>query len=197
VIRRLGDKLGWIKSNVTCAPCVCPPKLKSIPSSAARSKVFGLWLKRMSAEEIRRYVAIANDLHGDLVALTGDFLTYDPSAEGAVVQALSALKAPFGVFGCLGNHEIYTETEDSITRLFAARGTRILRGDRAAVNEGGSVLNLIGVDMKGLMWKSDSWTIRKPSKAFGTRRSLIHCWVVSRLSRPRKINAIASKRKGV
>ncbi len=100
----------------------------------------------MSAEEIRRYVAIANQLKGDLVVLTGDFVTYDPAAEGAVVQALSALKAPFGVFGCLGNHEIYTETEDSITRLFAARGTHILRGDRAAVNEGGSVLNLIGVD---------------------------------------------------
>jgi 3',5'-cyclic AMP phosphodiesterase CpdA len=47
----------------------------------------------MSAEEIRRYVAIANQLKGDLVVLTGDFLTYDPSAEGAVVQALSALKA--------------------------------------------------------------------------------------------------------
>jgi predicted MPP superfamily phosphohydrolase len=63
-----------------------------------------------------------------------------------VVEALSGLKAPFGVFGCLGNHEIYTETEDSITRLFAAGGTRILRGDRAAINAGGSVLNLIGVD---------------------------------------------------
>jgi predicted MPP superfamily phosphohydrolase len=100
----------------------------------------------MSAEEIRRYVGIANQLKGDLVVLTGDFLTYDPSAEGAVVQALSGLKAPFGVFGCLGNHEIYTETEDSITRLFAAGGTRILRGDHAALNSGGSVLNLMGVD---------------------------------------------------
>src|SRR5216684_8408214 len=74
----------------------------------------------MSAEEIRRYVAIANQLKGDLVVLTGDFLTWDHAAEGAVVHALSALEAPFGVFGCLGNHEIYTEAQDSITRLFAA-----------------------------------------------------------------------------
>lgn len=100
----------------------------------------------MSAEEISKYAAIANQLKGDLVVLTGDFVTWDETAQGAVVEALSALKAPFGVFGCLGNHEIMTETEDSITRLFAARGTRILRGDRAAVNEGGSVLNLMGVD---------------------------------------------------
>jgi hypothetical protein len=67
----------------------------------------------MSAEEIRRYVAIANRLKGDLVVLAGDFLTWDHAAEGAVVRVLSALKAPFGVFGCLGNHEIYTETQDS------------------------------------------------------------------------------------
>ena len=100
----------------------------------------------MSAEEIRRYAAIASQLKGDLVVLTGDFVTDDPAAEGAVVQALSTLKAPFGVFGCLGNHEIYTETEDSITRLFAAGGTHILRGDRVAINEGGSALNLMGVD---------------------------------------------------
>jgi predicted MPP superfamily phosphohydrolase len=100
----------------------------------------------MSAEEIRKYVAIANQLKGDLVALTGDYVTWDETAQGAVVEALSNLKAPFGVFGCLGNHEWVTETEDSITRLFAARGIRILRGDHAAVSSEGSTLNLLGVD---------------------------------------------------
>ena len=100
----------------------------------------------MSAVEIRKYAAIAQQQKADLVVLTGDYITWDETAQGVVVEALSGLKAPFGVFGCLGNHEIYTETEDSITRLFAAGGTRILRGDRAAINAGGSVLNLIGVD---------------------------------------------------
>jgi predicted MPP superfamily phosphohydrolase len=103
----------------------------------------------MTAEEIRRYVAIANQLKAELVVLTGDFLTWDPTAEGAVVQALSALKAPFGVFGCLGNHEIYTETQDSITRLFAAQRTYILRQARMPVQVGVDALNLIGVDFQG------------------------------------------------
>ncbi len=88
----------------------------------------------MSAEEIRRYAAIANQLKPDLVALTGDFVTWDETAQGAVVEALAGLKAPFGVFGCLGNHEWLTDTEDSITRLFAAQGTHILRAERVAVN---------------------------------------------------------------
>ncbi len=103
----------------------------------------------MTAEEIRRYVTIANQLEGELVVLTGDFVTWDAAAEGAVVQELSALKAPFGVFGCLGNHEIYTETQDSITRLFAAKGIHILRQARVPVQMGGEALNLIGVDFQG------------------------------------------------
>jgi predicted MPP superfamily phosphohydrolase len=50
------------------------------------------------------------------------------------------------VFGCLGNHEFYTETEDSITRLFASAGIRILRQERAPIQSHGEALNLIGID---------------------------------------------------
>ncbi len=103
----------------------------------------------MSAEEIRRYVAIANQLKADLVALTGDYVTWDAAMEGEVVKALSGVKAPFGVFGCLGNHEIYTETQESITRLFAAEGIHILRQAHMPVQMGGEALNLIGVDFQG------------------------------------------------
>jgi uncharacterized protein len=103
----------------------------------------------MTAEEIRRYVAIANQVKAELVVLTGDFLTWDPTAEGAVVQALSALTAPYGVFGCLGNHEIYTETQDSITRLFAREGIHILRQAQMPVQVGREAFNLIGVDFQG------------------------------------------------
>jgi predicted MPP superfamily phosphohydrolase len=66
-----------------------------------------------------------------------------------VVQALSDLKAPFGVFGCLGNHENYTETQDSITRLFSAERIHILRQERVPLQIGGEALNLIGVDFQG------------------------------------------------
>ncbi len=103
----------------------------------------------MSADEISKYVAIANGFRPDLVLLTGDYVTWDPTTQGAVVKALSGLKAPFGVFGCLGNHEIYTDTQDSIARLFAAEGIRILRRERAPIQLHGDTLNLIGVDFQG------------------------------------------------
>ena len=102
----------------------------------------------MSSADIRKYVGMVNQLKPDLVALTGDFLTWDRSTEGAVVEALRGLKAPYGIFGCLGNHEHWSHAEDSITKLFAAQGVKILRLERAALESAGERLNLIGVDFQ-------------------------------------------------
>jgi hypothetical protein len=104
----------------------------------------------MSAEEIRKYIAICNQQKPDLVTLTGDFITWDPSTHGAAVEALSGLKAPFGIFGSMGNHEYWSEVEESIARLFAARGIRILRQQSAPILSGGATLNLLGVDYQGV-----------------------------------------------
>jgi predicted MPP superfamily phosphohydrolase len=127
----------------------------------------------MTADEIRRYAAIANGLKPDLVALTGDFVTWDASVQGAVVEALSGLKAPFGVFGCLGNHEWLTETEDSITRVFSAQGTRILRGERVAIESAGSKLNLLGVDYQSLAGRMEAPGHEAKEYLSGVERLLI------------------------
>ena len=59
---------------------------------------------------------------------------------------LADLRAPHGVFGCLGNHEADVGIEDSITRLFGAQGIRMLRQERAPVRRGDEMLNLMGID---------------------------------------------------
>jgi len=102
----------------------------------------------MTADEVRKYVRITNDLKPDLIALTGDFVTWDPSTQHAVVNALTGLHAPFGIFGCLGNHEAWSHTEDSITRMFQQVGIRILRQARAPISRQGESFNLIGVDFE-------------------------------------------------
>jgi predicted MPP superfamily phosphohydrolase len=99
-----------------------------------------------TADYIRRCVAITNGLRPDLIALTGDYVCWDPEAEGEAVRALAGLRAPHGVFGCLGNHEAEVGIEESITRLFAAQGIRILRQERSLIKRGDAMLNLIGVD---------------------------------------------------
>jgi len=100
----------------------------------------------MSEDEIRKYVRIANELKPDLIALTGDFVTWEADPQEAVVRALSGLKAPFGVFGCLGNHDAWADAEDSITSMFAQSGVRILRQQRESLRAGGDSINLMGID---------------------------------------------------
>lgn len=102
----------------------------------------------MPAEEIRKFVAIANALKPDLMVLTGDYVTFDPSTQQAAVEALSGLRAPFGVFSSLGNHDQWSGVEASITELFRQIGFHMLRGAAAPISVGGDSLNLMGVDFQ-------------------------------------------------
>ena len=100
----------------------------------------------MTAREVQKCVSIANRLRPDLVVLTGDFITWDPATQDDVVNVLAGLEAPFGRYGCLGNHELWAGVEDSITAMFARRDIRMLRDSTAVVTSQGEKLNLIGVD---------------------------------------------------
>ncbi len=95
---------------------------------------------------VRRCVAITNELQPDLVVLTGDLIAWDIAYVGEVVRTLGGLRAPHGVFGCLGNHESESNTEESVTPLLAAHGIRMLRQESAPIKREDAVLNLIGID---------------------------------------------------
>jgi len=65
----------------------------------------------MPVEQVRRAVSMANALGGDLVVITGDLLTGRTDPLKDCVAELSGLRAPLGVWGCNGNHEIYARVE--------------------------------------------------------------------------------------
>ena len=102
----------------------------------------------MPEEQIRKYADMTNALKPDLIVLTGDFVTFDARTQGAVVDALSGLQAPFGVFGCLGNHDAWSGVQASITKLFRQRGIRILRTENVAIQIQNDSINLIGTDFQ-------------------------------------------------
>ncbi len=99
-----------------------------------------------TANYIQRCVAITNGLKPDLIALTGDYIAWDPGLERRVVSVLAGLRAPHGVFGCLGNHEEENETEEYVSGSFTAQGIPILRQKRTPIRLAGDELNLIGLD---------------------------------------------------
>ena len=104
----------------------------------------------MPQEQIRKYVAIANALKPHLTVVTGDFVTWDPATQHAVVDALAGLRAPFGVFGCLGNHDAWAGVQDSITEMLGRAGIHMLRQARVPLTINADAINLMGVDFQTL-----------------------------------------------
>ena len=100
----------------------------------------------MPVHEVRHAVEMSNTLGADIAFVTGDFITGSRDPLAQCIAELAGLKAPLGVWGCNGNHEIYAEAEERSQELFAQHGMRLLRQESAVLNWKGAGLNLIGVD---------------------------------------------------
>ena len=100
----------------------------------------------MPPHEIARAVAMANELNPDISFVTGDFVSSVGDPLDVCIGELAKLRAPLGVWGCNGNHEIYAGVEDEAERLFQHHGMRLLRARSEVIEHKGGRFNLIGVD---------------------------------------------------
>ncbi len=100
----------------------------------------------MPANQVRRAVDLADSLGADLAVVTGDFITSNGDPLQQCIAELSRLRAPLGVWGCNGNHEIYADAEDLAEELFNRYGMRLLRQNNAELTWKSEAFNLIGVD---------------------------------------------------
>ncbi len=103
-------------------------------------------------EDVERAVDLTNRLHPDLVALTGDYVTFSPSYIWPVAKVLGRLKARLGVFAVLGNHDFQVDP-DEMTRALEAHEIHVLRNSHFALHQDHSRLWLLGVD--DLWWGAD------------------------------------------
>ena len=100
----------------------------------------------MPPREIARAVEMANELSPDISFVTGDFVSSEGDPLDACINELAKLRAPLGVWGCNGNHEIYAGVEDEAERLFQQHGMRLLRARSEVIEYKGARFNLLGVD---------------------------------------------------
>jgi hypothetical protein len=100
----------------------------------------------MPLYEVRRAVDMANELGAHLALVTGDFVSNESDPLAGCIAELSRLRAPLGIWGCNGNHEIYARAEDAAEELFQQHGMKLLRQKNAELEFGGAKFNLIGVD---------------------------------------------------
>jgi uncharacterized protein len=100
----------------------------------------------MPAEDLAAYVEAINRLKPDVIALTGDFISTTVDEVAPCVDTLAGLKARYGVFACMGNHDIYAGAESELTRRFVGKGIHVLRNDAVSLSINQTKLSLLGID---------------------------------------------------
>lgn len=103
----------------------------------------GTW---MNAARLAGIVDLVNAEKPDLIAITGDFVSYtieQPLTE--LVGPLSRLQAPHGVFAVLGNHDCWTDSE-KVRAALAASAIRDLPNTAVTLHRGADCLHIAGVD---------------------------------------------------
>ena len=100
----------------------------------------------LGEKQFARAVDMANETRAHIALVTGDLITRPGDPLDPCLRQIGRLRAPAGVFGCMGNHEAYARVEDYVESQGALMGVRFLRSASHALQFGGAVLNLAGVD---------------------------------------------------
>jgi len=106
---------------------------------------YGLFL---SKEWLSEAVRQANRLNPDIIALTGDFVTYSRRNIEPAAELLGRLRARYGVYAVLGNHDFRVDPEAVASALRRQR-IDVLRNRHVQLWFGGESIFLAGVDDYG------------------------------------------------
>ncbi len=100
----------------------------------------------LSERELRYAVGMAIETNAHVALVTGDKDFLGRRDLDICLRRLAELRSEAGIFGCLGNHEVYAGVEDYTTEQGARLGIRYLRLEAAPLKFGGSTMNMAGVD---------------------------------------------------
>ncbi|MGA8074255.1 MAG: metallophosphoesterase [Candidatus Acidiferrales bacterium] len=99
----------------------------------------------LPGEMLRQVVETVNELEPDLVAVTGDFVTYSRAYIEPVAEILAHVRAKNGVFAVLGNHDFRVGAEE-ISHSLEGAGIEVLRNTHTKLRRRGQSLYLAGID---------------------------------------------------
>lgn len=129
----------------------------------------------MNKEDMAMYVRAMNDLKTDLVVVTGDFVNSQTEEVYPFTEAFSELKAPYGVYGCLGNHDYFAKNVDLVAKEVNDCGVKLLRNDAVQIHNGNSFFNLLGVDDIGRNVKADDYIARAIASVKNDQPKILLC----------------------
>ena len=99
-------------------------------------------------ERLEGAVEKANQLDADVVALTGDFVTYSRRYIEPAARVLGRLRARYGVVAVLGNHDFRVDA-DAVAAALGRNRIEVLRNRHTSLRFAGEALYLAGVDDYG------------------------------------------------
>src|ERR1044072_4776804 len=98
-----------------------------------------------TTEQIERAVDTANRLQPDIIALTCEYISKERQYAAPCAEMLGRLKAKYGVYAVLGNHDHWVDAA-LITDLFRAEGITVLINEGIHFEKIGASIWLAGVD---------------------------------------------------
>ena len=109
----------------------------------------GAWT---SPRTVPNMMEITRDLKPDLVVITGDIIDHRTSFGQSLIDHLYLLeRVPLGVFGIIGNHDVYIGAT-RVARYLEGGGITMLRDRSHSFQKQGLPLALVGVDDSGRNW---------------------------------------------
>ena len=100
----------------------------------------------MTREDMRRYADLINALHPDLFVLTGDFISNSMSFLPGCAAEMARVRARYGTFATLGNHEHWFGTLPEIQTVFDRHGISLLNNSHRVIRTGQGPFAVVGID---------------------------------------------------
>ncbi|MGB9696235.1 MAG: metallophosphoesterase [Ignavibacteria bacterium] len=100
----------------------------------------------MSYPQMREYCEIINNLNADLILIPGDFTDTKKSEIKAFNLAFRDVKAKYGIYGTLGNHDYFSDPSYISESIINETPIKMLRNNYARVDINDNSLLLLGIE---------------------------------------------------
>jgi hypothetical protein len=99
----------------------------------------------MTEKQIFEIVELVNALHPNIIIHTGDHVDNADNQIPSIVAPTRSLKADYGVFGVLGNHDHFA-TAEKVSAALGQTGMQLLNNANRLLTINGERLSIVGVD---------------------------------------------------
>lgn len=96
----------------------------------------------------KQFISSLNNLKPDLVLMGGDYIQWNDTKIDQCIEAFAGLKAPLGIVGVLGNHDMRVDKFKGVAmeKMLEDSGITILNDQTKKIGIATDSINIVGVD---------------------------------------------------